>query len=197
MEKNIGPYVACPIPGLETERLVLRAFREDDIPAVSALHGDAEVMRHIGPESRPESSLFGTWKYIATHLGHWMMKGCGKWAVVEKSSGRFVGRVGFYAPPYEWPGLELGWTISRDRWGMGYAPEAARAALAWGFDNLAADEIISAIHHGNLKSIRVAEKLGERLLREGAMHGKPCLIYGISRAEYMQKTARGLLLNPA
>jgi RimJ/RimL family protein N-acetyltransferase len=187
MIKIIRTTETALVPVLETERLILRDFREEDAPAVAELHGDAEVMRYIGPEGLPDASLLAAWKYIAVQVGHWTMKKYGKWAVVEKAGGRFIGRVGFYDPPYEWPGLELGWTLCRDVWGKGYAPEAACAALKWGFDNLSADEIISAIFHGNMKSVRVAEKLGERLLREGTMHGKPCLIYGISRAEYLKR----------
>lgn len=187
MSEIVRPVNGESLPVLETDRLLLRAFREDDAPAVAAMHGDAEVMRYIGATGCPDGTLLAAWKYIAVQLGHWMMKGYGKWAVAEKNGGRFVGRVGFYDPPYEWPGLELGWTLCRDVWGKGYAPEAANAALRWGFANLTADEIISAIFPGNAKSVRVAEKLGERLLREGAMHGKPCLIYGISRDEYMKR----------
>jgi RimJ/RimL family protein N-acetyltransferase len=72
----------------------------------------------------------------------------------------------------------------RDAWGKGYATEAGAAALRWGFDTLLADEIVSAILPGNAASIRVAERLGERYLREDKLHGKTCLIYGMTKAEW-------------
>ena len=172
------------IPTLTTERLVLRGYREDDVPALAAIHGDPQVMRFLGATGEPKSSLADAWDHIATHLGHWALKGCGKWAAVEKSSGLLVGRIGYFDAPYEWPGLELGWTLSPTVWGKGYATEGARAALNWGFETLATNEIISAIRPGNDPSIRVAERLGERHVRDYTLHGKPCLIYAISRQEW-------------
>ena len=91
---------------------------------------------------------------------------------------------GYFDAPYEWPGLELGWTISRSLWGQGYASEAARLALKWGFETLATNEIISAIHPGNVASTLIAGRIGERRLREGRVLSQPCLIYGISRDEW-------------
>ncbi len=171
------------IPALTTDRLVLRAYCEDDVPAIAALHGDAEVMRFIST-GEPNATLGSAWQHIAMHLGHWLIKGYGKWAVVEKSTNSLIGRVGFYNPPFDWPGLELGWTFARSSWGNGFATEAATVALRWGFETLDTGEIISAIHKDNAPSIRVAGRIGERHLREGIVHGKPCLIYGISRDEW-------------
>ena len=172
------------IPTLTTERLVLRGYRESDAPALAALHGDREVIKFLSPTGEPEPGLADAWEHIAKHIGHWALKGCGKWAVDERATGRFVGRVGLYDPPYDWPGLELGWTLTRDSWGKGYATEAARAALAWSFEAYKANEIISAIHPDNAASIRVAQRLGERHLREGTINDTPCLIYGITAAEW-------------
>ena len=176
------------IPTLTTERLILRGYRESDAHAIAALHGNPEVIKFLSPDGEPEPGLADAWEHIAKHVGHWALKGCGKWAVDERATGRFVGRVGLYDPPYDWPGLELGWTLTRDCWGKGYATEAARAALAWGFETFKANEIISAIHPDNAASIRVAVRLGERRLREGMIHGKPCLIYGISAADWRAQT---------
>lgn len=176
------------IPTLTTERLILRGYRESDAPAIAALHGDPEVIRFLSPTGEPEPGLADAWEHIAKHVGHWALKGYGKLAVDERATGRFVGRVGLYNPPYDWPGLELGWTLARDTWGKGYATEAARAVLKWGFESLGVDEIISAIHPDNAASIRVAERIGERKLREGKLNGGPCLIYGIAAAEWRAQT---------
>ncbi|MDZ4740135.1 MAG: GNAT family N-acetyltransferase [Alphaproteobacteria bacterium] len=172
------------IPTLTAARFTLRAFREDDVPALTALHSDPEVMRFLRPNGEPEPNPRLAWEYMAMQMGHWLLKGYGKWAMADRTTDELVGRVGYFDSPYEWPGLELGWTISRSLWGQGYASEAARLALNWGFETLATNEIISAIHPGNVASMRVAERIGERRLREGHVLGQPCLIYGISRDEW-------------
>jgi RimJ/RimL family protein N-acetyltransferase len=177
---------AITIPTLTTDRCILRAFREDDAPALAEIHGDREVARYLMPDGAPEPGLGAAWDYLAMHMGHWLLKGYGKWALIDRRTGKLIGRVGFFDAPYDWPGLELGWTLSRAVWGKGYATEAARAALKWGFETLPAGEIVSAIHPENTNSIRVAERIGERRLREGVIRGEPCLIYGISRQEWRQ-----------
>ena len=178
------------IPTLTTDRLILRGYREDDAPAIAALHGDPEVIRYISPDGVPEPSLADAWDHIARHVGHWALKGYGKWAVDERATGRFVGRAGLYDPPYDWVGLELGWTFPRDVWGRGYATEASAAAMRWAFETMGANEVVSAIHPGNAASIRVAERLGERKWRDGTLNGKPALIYGITKDEWRARNAR-------
>jgi RimJ/RimL family protein N-acetyltransferase len=118
---------------------------------------------------------------MALTMGHWSFKGYGKWALVDAKTGELIGRVGYFDGPYEWPGIELGWTIARSYWGKGYASEAARLALDWGFDTLDTNEIISAIHPDNARSVRVAERLGETFVRMGTIHDTPCRIYAITR----------------
>jgi len=118
---------------LETERLRLRPFRPSDFDDYAALCADPEVMRFLGegvPFSRAQS-----WRYLAFIVGHWHLRGYGLWAVEEKETGAFVGRIGF-ADPEGWPGFELAWTIVRRCWGRGYATEGARAALAHAFTAL-------------------------------------------------------------
>ena len=163
---------------LETERLRLRMFREDDLDAYLELCGDPEVMRFIGagqPLSRTD-----TWRNIATILGHWQLRGYGLWAVDEKATGRFVGRIGFLNPA-GWPGFELGWALVRSRWGCGFATEGARAALRHAFTELRQPHVISLIRPANARSIAVAERLGERLERAVEINGVEALVYGIGR----------------
>ena len=170
------------IPTLKGDGFVLRAFREDDVPALSAMHGDPEVMRYLRPNGEVEPHLRQAWDYIAMQMGHWLLKGYGKWAMADAATDELIGRVGYFDPPYEWPGLELGWTLSRRVWGKGYATEAARLALDWGFETLAGDQIISAINPANMASIRVAERLGMRHVRDDQLNGTPCRIYAKARA---------------
>lgn len=172
------------IPTLTADGFVLRAFREDDVPALTALHSHPEVMRFLSATGEPERRPRQAWDYIAHHTGHWCLRGYGKWALAETGSDRLIGRVGFYNPPYEWPGLELGWTLAPEVWGRGLATRAARLALDWGFNTLGVEEIISAIHPDNAPSRRVAVRIGERLLREDVVHAKPCLIFGMTRDEW-------------
>lgn len=165
------------IPILETGRLRLRPFRESDFESYAGMCADPEVMRYLTgvPLSRMDA-----WRHLAIVVGHWHLRGYGMWAVEEKETGSFVGRIGFYNPD-GWPGFELGWTIVRSRWGRGYATEGARAALAHAFTAMDRDHVISVILPENRASIRVAEHLGETLERRVEVIGKECLVYGIHR----------------
>jgi len=100
--------------------------------------------------------------------------------VTEKSTGQVLGRVGLWNPE-GWPGLELGWVIRPSRWGNGFATEAALAALQWSWDHVETDHIISIIQPDNARSIRVAEKIGERFERAHVMNERDVHIYGIVR----------------
>lgn len=171
------------IPTLTADRFVLRGFREDDVPALTALHSDPEVMRYLRPNGAVETTPRQAWDFIALHTGHWLFKGCGKWALADRKTDELIGRVGYFDPPYEWPGLELGWTVARSHWGKGLATEASRLALEWGRQMFRPRHIISAIIKGNDRSVRVAERLGATLAREDILHGAPCLIYAYSREE--------------
>ena len=165
------------IPTLTADRFVLRAFREDDVPELTALHSDPEIMRYLRPDGTVETSPRQAWDYIAIHMGHWLLKGCGKWALADRQTDKLIGRVGYFDPPYDWPGLELGWTIAREHWGRGLATEASRLALDWGAQKFGREKIISAIIHGNDRSVRVAERLGGRRAREEILHDAPASIY--------------------
>lgn len=144
---------------LETPRLVLRQFVESDVGPLARMYGDAESMRYIGAGAT--ASREETWRAIGGMLGHWLLRGYGMWAVEERETGSMVGRVGFIDPE-GWPGFELGWMIERSRWGRGYAPEAATAALKFARDVLRKERVISLIRPANAASIRVAEKIGSR-----------------------------------
>ena len=168
---------------LETPRLRLRMFRQADSEAYAAMVGDPEVMRYLG-DGRPLSSS-EAWRHMAMLLGHWHLFGYGPWAVEERSSGELVGRIGPYFPA-GWPDLELIWTIRRQSWGQGYATEGARAALAYVFEDMKRQRIISMIDSGNAASIRVAEKLGQRVRDRLEFGGRKGWVYGIGREEWLQ-----------
>ena len=164
------------IPILETERLRLRPFRLSDFDDYAAMCGDPEVARYLLTRLSREQS----WRHLAFLVGHWKLRGYGMWAVEERETGTFVGRIGF-ADPDGWPGCELAWTLLRCWWGRGYATEGARAALVHAFTVLDKDRIISLIQPENRASIRLAERLGESLQGRTEILGKEHLVYGIDR----------------
>ena len=176
----------CAIPTLTTARLVLRPFLPEDLEPYAALNADPEMMRYLGgPIDRA-----ATWRLMAMLLGHWHLRGYGMWALEERATGRFVGRAGLYNEE-GWPGIEVAWSVARDRWGRGYATEAGRAALGYAFDVVGAKHVISVMHPENAASIRVAEKLGLTFERTAAVRGAERSIYGIPRSRRPGSRARG------
>lgn len=163
---------------LETERLRLRPFRDDDLDAYARICADPEVMRYLGegkPLARPDA-----WRQMAMIIGHWHLRGYGLWAVEERASGVLVGRIGLFNPE-GWPGLECGWMLAREHWGKGYATEGARRSLEYAFSTLGHAHVISLIRPGNAASVRVAERLGERLEGRTRLFGHEVDVYGMSR----------------
>jgi RimJ/RimL family protein N-acetyltransferase len=163
---------------LETERLLLRPFRDDDIDAYAAMCAHPEVMRYIG--GRSVLSREDAWRQMAMIVGHWQLRGFGLWAVEERASGSLVGRVGLYYPE-GWPDREVAWTLARPYWGRGFALEAARAALGHAFGRLGWHRAISLIDPENHRSIRLAERLGERFEQEVTLRGHRLSLYAIHR----------------
>ena len=162
------------IPELQTPRLRLRGWRNEDLDAYAPMCADEEVMRYIGTgvtQTRAEA-----WRSMASFLGHWQLRGYGMWAVERKDTRELVGRVGFINPE-GWPGFEIGWMLGRAHWGRGYAIEAARAALAWQQDALGKDRVISLIRPGNERSVKVALALGSTLAGETELLGANALVY--------------------
>ena len=175
------PLTALDIPTLETKRLVLRPFVEDDADVFCVLLQDPDVVRHIGDGTIPNRE--DCWRAVAGWLGHWVLRGYGPWAVTERESGTFMGRVGIHYP-YGWPGPELAYTLGKPFWGKGYATEAGRAALDWGFTHRDFLALMSLIHPENAASIRVATKLGETLRGDATLHRNTVLRYVITRPEW-------------
>jgi RimJ/RimL family protein N-acetyltransferase len=164
---------------LETARLVLRLPEAEDAEALMEIHHDPQAVKYVVFGAAP-SGISAAWRNIAMMLGHWQLRGYGQWTVVEKRTGEVIGRVGLWHPE-GWLGIDLGWIIRRSRWNNGFATAAANAALGWAWDNVATDHIISLIQPDNAPSIRVAEKIGERLERTDSMNGGNVLVYGVRR----------------
>jgi RimJ/RimL family protein N-acetyltransferase len=175
------------VPSLETERLVLRDFRATDVDELFAMaDGDEVIAPFMTYNVAPLHEA--CWRSVALWIGHWALRGYGMWAVEEKASGAFIGRIGLWEPE-GWPGTEVGWMLGRAWWGRGYATEAARASLDWGFEQLPVDEVVSLIQPDNAASIAVAEKLGETFARMVPFRGGETGKWAISRADWAAQRA--------
>jgi RimJ/RimL family protein N-acetyltransferase len=168
-------------PTIETRRLLLRMFSNEDFDDYARITSDPEVMRYVGGKalSRDEA-----WRSLGYLLGHWRIRGFGLWAAEEKATGALVGRIGLYQPE-GWPGLEVGWLVDRVRWGEGFATEGGAASMAHAFSAIGAKKVISVIEPKNAASIRVAEKLGERFERRTQVAGTAVCIYSMGRADWI------------
>jgi RimJ/RimL family protein N-acetyltransferase len=167
-------------PVIETARLILRPWRSSDIAANTAMLSDPATARFITSDGMPVTTEINGWLNAAIMVGHWALHGFGMFAVEEKSSGKYVGRVGPWLPP-QWPGFEVGWGIAREGRGKGYAVESARASIDWVFATFEIDEIIHCIDAVNAPSQAVARRLGAVRDREGELFGKPVDIWVTSR----------------
>ncbi|MEA3080603.1 MAG: hypothetical protein QOD54_271 [Sphingomonadales bacterium] len=166
-------------PRIETERLVLREFRRDDLDTYAATLGDEHVMQHIGgkPMNREDS-----WRRLLGGIGMWSLIGMGPWAVEQKSDGRMVGHCGFFQLERDVMPLilgepEMGWIFDRSVHGQGIAFEACSAALEWAEREIAADSYPAIIDLENAPSMRLAERLGFVRLDDGTYRDAPIAFY--------------------
>lgn len=146
-------------PKLETSRLVLRGWRDSDLPAFAAMSADPRVMAHFpGVLDRAESDA------VAARIrAHFAARGFGFWALEVPGVAPFAGFVGLSMPSFPahfTPCVEIGWRLAQAYWGRGYASEAARAALRFGFASLRLDEIVALTAVGNEPSRKVMQRLG-------------------------------------
>ena len=157
-------------PMIETERLILRRWREADIEPNTAMLADPASARFITSDGKPITDAFVGWRNAAIMAGHWALHGVGMFVVEEKQTGRFTGRVGPWLPS-GWPGFEIGWGIASGFRGKGYAVEAARASIDWAFARFEIAQIIHCIDRENIASQRVAQRLGATIEREMDLFG--------------------------
>lgn len=166
------------IPILETPRLILRSFKETDLDQYAEMCADPEVMRFISTGGKVLSRA-ESWRNMAMVIGHWTLRGYGLWAVEEKASKLMIGRVGLWQPE-GWPGLEVGWTLLKSAWGKGYATEAGKASINYGFEVLKQPSLISLIDPKNYASQKVATRLGMTMQKQIEVTGDLVLVYQIN-----------------
>ena len=148
---------------IRTDRLLLRRWRESDREPFASMNADPAVMQHMqGVLPRERSDAF-----LDRIEAHWDEHGWGLWAVEVPEDVPFVGYVGLWPAEYISDGMvEVGWRLAREHWGHGYATEAAREALRFGFSDVGLTEIVSFTVPQNVRSRRVMERIG--LVRDPA-----------------------------
>lgn len=140
---------------IETPRLILKVPTLQEFEPWCAYMADEESARYIGKVQAPSQ----VWRGICTMIGSWHAAGFAMFSVFEKSTGRWVGRLGPWQP-HDWPGSEVGWGVIRDVWGKGYALEGALASMDFAVDVLGWTDIIHSIHPENVNSQKLAMRLG-------------------------------------
>jgi RimJ/RimL family protein N-acetyltransferase len=149
------------VTDLTTERLRLRAWRDSDLPAFAALGADPRVM-----EFMPKRLTWAESKaYAARIRDHHLEPGYRHWVVEAPGVASFVGLINLSTPPFEaafTPCVEIGWRFAAECWGRGYATEAARRVLAYGFEDCDLPEIVALTTTANRRSRALMERLGMR-----------------------------------
>ena len=173
MRKQSDSYM-LHIPTIETARLRLTALHERHFEAYAAMLADPETIRFVG-DGQPLDRM-NAWRSMAMLLGHWVLRGYGMWAVELKDSGEFIGRVGLLNPE-GWPDVELGWMLVPEHRQHGYASEATSAVLHFAFHSLGIERLISLIRLDNVRSERVARRLGGRQGATIDFLGKATMVY--------------------
>jgi len=162
---------------IETDRLVLRCFKEDDWVDLHQLYSDPECTRYTIQRTLTEGE---SWRTMAALIGHWQVRGYGPYAVEDKVSGKVMGPVGLWYPN-DWPEPEIKWALSRDFWGCGYARESAWATKKMAAEYMPGTSLISLIFPDNKPSIKLAEALGAKFEKEFKFRGQIALIFRHSK----------------
>ena len=164
---------------IETERLLLRIFRPDDLDDLARLFSDPEVLRYVGdgkPASREESD-----RALQSIIKHWQTHGFGRWAVFDKRTQKFIGFGGLrslFGTP------EVVYHLAKANWGKGFATELGRAALRFGFEARGFERIVAIAKPENAASIHVMDKLGMRFEKNASYYDIDVVQYEIKREDF-------------
>jgi RimJ/RimL family protein N-acetyltransferase len=160
---------------LETDRLLLRRFTTADLDELVAVHADPEVTRVMGLFDRARAL-----RWMEANELDWAEQGYGRLAIVDRVTGAILGRCGLKY----WSGFdetEVGWVLRRDAWGHGFATEAGRASVDWGFRSFELPYITAMIRPDNPRSLAVAERLGMSPRRDDVLLGQTVVVYAVDR----------------
>jgi len=168
------------MPSIETDRLLLRMIRADDLDHLALLLSDPDVVKYVGdgqPAGRDEAE-----QALKSIIKHWQTHGFGRWAVVEKSSGEFIGFGGLrslFGTP------EVVYHLAKAHWGKGYATELARAAVRFGFQERGFDRIVAITKPQNTASINVMDKVGLHFEKHARYYDIDVIQYEIKREAFL------------
>jgi ribosomal-protein-alanine N-acetyltransferase len=171
------------IPTLETPHLILRPWKPDDAGMLFRILQEPGILEYFPPTV---FTLEKTQRYINHQLQHWQEHGYGHWAVTLKTNNRVVGWGGLEYLP-ETDETEVAYLLSYQAWGCGYATEAARAAVKFGFETAGLPDIIGLVHPDNTGSIRVLEKCGLTYIDRK-------IYWGVEMCRYRMEGGKGLTL---
>lgn len=165
-------------PRIETDRLVLRAWRKEDFRPYHAILREPAVYRHFGPEP---ASVEDCWRRLTSAIGNWQLNGFGTWGVERRSDGKLIGNVGLFQA---WRDLEpefgeepeMGWIMATEAHGQGYASEACQAVLQWAEANLDPTPFWAIIAPANEPSLKLAERLGFERVHETLYKNDPTVV---------------------
>jgi RimJ/RimL family protein N-acetyltransferase len=169
--------LASIVPLVRTPRLLLRAYRVDDLDAFAENFADPISSTFTGGVVDRRTA----WRMLTSSVGLWLLTGGGWWAVEESATGAFVGTVGAFFRETAQDQVELGWTVVRAHWGRGIATEAATAAARYAFEAQRAPCLHAYIDPKNVASVRVAEHIGMHYEGEADFYGEPTGRYVLVR----------------
>ena len=167
------------IPTLTTDRLLLRAFKSEDLDPLTDMVSDPRVVQSA-TYSGQTMTRSQAWNWLCLMLGHWHLRGFGIWGVEEKETGLLIGRIGLQF--LDWfEDVELVWMLAHPAWGKGYGTEGARASLTYGLKTLDLPRITAVIRQENQRSIKLAERLGMTMEKEVEREGIDFYQYAATR----------------
>jgi RimJ/RimL family protein N-acetyltransferase len=169
------------IPTVQTPHLFLRAWTPDDANTLFDILQEDGILRYFPNQTPPSREKAG--EYIADQLSHWAKFDYGHWAVVTQEDGEAVGWSGLEYLP-ELDETEVAYLLSKRVWGRGYATEAARAAVQFGFETAGLLKIIGLVHPENTGSVRVLEKCGLTFADCITLWGLEMSRYRLQRSDY-------------
>ena len=173
---------------VETERLRFATWRWEDWKEFRTLTSDPLVVRYLGTgEPWPDERVQ---EFVARQCENWGNQRICLWKLLPKDSDALIGICGLQRLP-EGPDVEIGWWLAPSHWGQGLATEAARHALAYGFEVSNLERIVAIAQAANRDSLRVMEKIGMRFEREAVHKGIRVVLYAIARDEFISRKRKG------
>jgi RimJ/RimL family protein N-acetyltransferase len=162
---------------IETERLIMRPVRVEDVDDLVAMHADPVTRRVFGEWTRDQVE-----DWAERSVREWEERGHGKLSIRDREGGAFLGRSGLRFWP-EFGEVEVGWVLMPGARGRGVATEAGRACAEWGFRDFDLPYVTAMIAPDNDASTAVARRLGMTPLREDVLHDVPIVVYALRRGQ--------------